>query len=722
MPVAARSIFESQLAIPVRQSREENMLRLVSISGKLVIVFALILPIFVWQLGKDTIQSLRSYDDMKVLDHQNAAANTLIAGVYEILLERLATNNALLNEQPASSDVLGAIEKNRSVAAAKVSAAYADLSGLEFPNKAGLLGELKAAIEKANSYRAKADAAVKQPKAGRDADTVKNLFVSLTDLSAVSQKVWDAVLSNISEYDPELGRLSNLRMLAWNLREVAGIERSHIAVVIPSNSAIPADKLAAISENRAQIALMWRFVLAELKQNEHPAISKGVQLAREGYFAGFQPLADQMRKVSAEGAAYPMAQKQWVDTTTPQLFTLLEVMYGAAVASETHTADAQAAALKSVTISLVLLGLGIMALATAALIVTRSVIRPLKALTDAMRELAEGNFGVVLPGLGRRDEVGDMAQAVETFKVNAEQKARNEAEAKIKQNQTAAQQRKADMIRLADGFEKAVGEIVKTVSSASTELEASATALTSSAGRSEELTIMVAAVSEKATINVKSVASATEEMASSVNEIGRQVQESARMANEAVDQARITNSRVSELSKAAARIGDVVELINTIAGQTNLLALNATIEAARAGDAGRGFAVVASEVKALAEQTAKATGEIGQQITGIQSATQESVSAIKEISGTIEKLSEISSTIAAAVEEQSAATQEISRNVQEAAQGTQQVSSNITDLQRGASETGSASSQVLSSAQSLSAQNQRLKIEVDKFLDVVRAA
>jgi len=546
--------------------------------------------------------------------------------------------------------------------------------------------------------------------------------VSLTDLSAVSQKVWDAVLSNISEYDPELGRLSNLRMLAWNLREVAGIERSHIAVVIPSNSAIPADKLEAISENRAQIALMWRFVLAELKQNEHPAISKGVQLAREGYFAGFQPLADQMRKVSAEGAAYPMAQKRWVDTTTPQLFTLLEVMYGAAVASETHTADAQAAALKSVTISMVLLGLGILALATAALIVTRSVIRPLKALTDAMRELAEGNFGVVLPGLGRRDEVGDMAQAVETFKVNAEQKARNEAEAKIKQNQTAAQQRKADMIRLADGFEKAVGEIVKTVSSASTELEASATALTSSAGRSEELTIMVAAVSEKATINVKSVASATEEMASSVNEIGRQVQESARMANEAVDQARITNSRVSELSKAAARIGDVVELINTIAGQTNLLALNATIEAARAGDAGRGFAVVASEVKALAEQTAKATGEIGQQITGIQSATQESVSAIKEISGTIEKLSEISSTIAAAVEEQSAATQEISRNVQEAAQGTQQVSSNITDVQRGASETGSASSQVLSSAQSLSAQNQRLKIEVDKFLDGVRAA
>jgi methyl-accepting chemotaxis protein len=351
-----------------------------------------------------------------------------------------------------------------------------------------------------------------------------------------------------------------------------------------------------------------------------------------------------------------------------------------------------------------------------------TIARPMRALTAAMEELAGGNFAVVLPGLGRKDEVGGVAGAVEKFKVVSEQKAHDEAEAKIRQDQIAAQQRKADMIKLADSFEAAVGEIVETVSSASTELEASATTLTSTAERSQELTTMVAAASEEASTNVQSVASATEELSSSVNEISRQVQESARMANDAVDQARVTNDRVSELSKAASRIGDVVELINTIAGQTNLLALNATIEAARAGEAGRGFAVVASEVKALAEQTAKATGEIGQQITGIQAATQESVTAIKEISGTIEKLSEISSTIAAAVEEQGAATQEISRNVQQAAHGTQQVSSNITDVQRGASETGSASSQVLSAAQMLSGDSNRLKTEVAKFLDSVRAA
>ena len=350
------------------------------------------------------------------------------------------------------------------------------------------------------------------------------------------------------------------------------------------------------------------------------------------------------------------------------------------------------------------------------------VARPMTRLNGALGEMAGGNLDVEIPGAGRGDEIGDLAKTVTVIRENAEHKARDETEAKVEQDQVAAQRRKREMIKLADDFEGAVGNIVETVSSASTQLEAAAGTLTATAERAQELTTMVAAASEEASTNVQSVASSTEEMASSITEIGRQVQASARMANEAVDQARTTNDRVSELSKAAARIGAVVELINTIAEQTNLLALNATIEAARAGDAGRGFAVVASEVKALAEQTSKATGEIGQQITGIQAATEESVGAIQAISTTIEKLSEISSTIASAVEEQGAATQEISRNVQQAARGTQQVSSNITDVQRGAGETGSASSQVLSSAQSLSSDSSRLKLEVGKFLNSVRAA
>jgi methyl-accepting chemotaxis protein len=350
----------------------------------------------------------------------------------------------------------------------------------------------------------------------------------------------------------------------------------------------------------------------------------------------------------------------------------------------------------------------------------RDVSSGIASIVKPMQALGSGDLTAQVPHQGEKTEIGTMADALQVFKEAliakkaADEAAAKDAEAKIERG------RRVDGITR--DFESMIGQIVQTVSSASTQLESSAGTLTATAERSRELTTVVSAASEEASTNVQSVASATEEMASSVNEISRQVQESARMANEAVDQARKTNDRVSELSKAAARIGDVVELINTIAGQTNLLALNATIEAARAGEAGRGFAVVASEVKALAEQTAKATGEIGQQISGIQSATQESVGAIKEISGTIERLSEISSTIAAAVEEQGAATQEISRNVQQAAQGTRQVSSNITDVQRGASETGSASSQVLSAAQSLSGESNRLKTEVGKFLISVRAA
>lgn len=384
-------------------------------------------------------------------------------------------------------------------------------------------------------------------------------------------------------------------------------------------------------------------------------------------------------------------------------------------------AAASAAATSSSYTMIIVGGIAMLLVAIASLmLLNAAVTRGIMAMTAAMGRLAQNDMTIDIPFSDRRDEVGAMAKAVQVFKDNAIRVAKLEQkEAEDRQ----AEQRKTETMKLAvASFEEAVGEIVQTVSSASTQLEASARNLNLTAARSQELTTRVSSTSQDCSSNVQSVASATEELSSSVNEISRQVQESARMANDAVNQARQTNDRVAELSKAAGRINDVVELISSIAGQTNLLALNATIEAARAGEAGRGFAVVASEVKALAEQTSKATGEIGQQITGIQEATQQSVGAIKEISSTIEKLSEISSAIAAAVEEQGAATQDISRNVQQAANGTQEVSANISDVQRGASETGTASSQVLSAAQTLASDSNRLKTEVSKFLNTVRAA
>jgi methyl-accepting chemotaxis protein len=371
------------------------------------------------------------------------------------------------------------------------------------------------------------------------------------------------------------------------------------------------------------------------------------------------------------------------------------------------------------------------------------MLRPLARIKDAMHELAQRNFAVRLPDIDRRDEIGDMAGSIEVFRRSMLDNDRLQAEqgeahahaveerrlaqehefaARAVAEETAAAERRQAMQNLADRFETAVGTIIEKVSTHSTELEAAAGTLTKTAETTQELSGVVAAASEEASANVHSVASATEKMTGSVGEIGRQVQESSAIADEAVEQAHKTDARITELSQAANRIGDVVKLITAIAEQTNLLALNATIEAARAGEAGKGFAVVAQEVKALAAQTAKATGEIDTQISGMQTATNEAVAAIKEIGGTIGRISQIAAAIAAAVEEQGAATEEIARNVQEVAAGTTQVASNIVSVNRGASETGQASSQVLSSARALASESRHLKVEVGNFLKTVRTA
>ena len=353
--------------------------------------------------------------------------------------------------------------------------------------------------------------------------------------------------------------------------------------------------------------------------------------------------------------------------------------------------------------------------------VARSISRPIVRMTEAMTELANGNTRIVPPGVGRRDEVGAMASAVQVFRDNMIEAERLRTE-QTEAEKRASGEKRATLHTFANEFQTAVGNVVDLVSSASTELEAAAQTLTKTAGTTQTLSKNVAGASDQASENMQSVAAATEQLAASVGGIMRQVQESSKIAADAVRQAQQTDARMSALSKASARIGEAVKIISAIAEQTNLLALNATIEAARAGDAGKGFAVVAAEVKALASQTAKATDEIGQQIAGIQTATQESVAYSQEINTTINRISEISSMIASAIEQQGAAMQGIARNVQQAASRTTQVASNITEVNRGASETGSASAQVLSSAQGLSTESVRLKSEVEKFLARVRAA
>jgi methyl-accepting chemotaxis protein len=378
--------------------------------------------------------------------------------------------------------------------------------------------------------------------------------------------------------------------------------------------------------------------------------------------------------------------------------------------------DAQRSALIGILFGVAVLGVLL------SFLVGRDISRPVVAMCAAMRELAQGHFDAALPGLDRRDEVGQMAHAVEEFKLQAVAKAQREASDREAKNREAEQAHKAELQKFAAGFETAVGKIVETVSSTSESLQGAAHTLSRTADTTRQQATVVASASEEASVNVQSVSASAEELASSVAEIARQVHESSRIAAEAVQQAGKTDTRIAELSQLAHRVGDVVKLITAIADQTNLLALNATIEAARAGEAGRGFAVVAQEVKVLAAQTARATDEISGQIAGIQSATHDSVAAIKEIGTTIARIAEIAAAIAAAIEQQGAATQEIARNVQQAAQGTAQVAESISDVNRGAGETGAASSQVLSSAQLLANESSALKREVASFLQTVRAA
>ncbi|WP_407152734.1 methyl-accepting chemotaxis protein [Bradyrhizobium sp. ORS 86] len=357
-----------------------------------------------------------------------------------------------------------------------------------------------------------------------------------------------------------------------------------------------------------------------------------------------------------------------------------------------------------------------------AFLLGKGISRPIAAMCAAMRELAAGNFDVVLPGLGRRDELGEMASAVEEFKVQAIAKAERDAASQEAQNKASAAARRTELIRFADEFEAAVGAIVSNVSASAVQLESAAGTLTRTAETTQNLSSQVAGASEEASSNMQSVASATEELSASVDEIGRRAKESSQIADSAVRQAEQTDARIGKLSRAAQEIGDVVKLITAIAEQTNLLALNATIEAARAGDAGRGFAVVASEVKSLASQTARATEDISNHISGMQAATQESVAAIKEIGGTISQISGIATNIASSVEQQSAATQEIARSVQNVAQGTQEAAASVTQVNRGATETGAASEEVLNSARSLSVESTRLREELDRFMANIRAA
>jgi methyl-accepting chemotaxis protein len=652
----------------------------------------------------------------------NEVADLLLESAGQWARERGTTNLALNAAEPVTNAQSAAIANFRKSADQPFELALGRLAAREFANRDQLIANAKRAFEQLAALRHRADAEIAKPASARQSSVVSQWAPTITALIVASQNLRVAAAMDEDNVQARLSSLQNLKHFVWIMSEYLGRERAMVAALVAAARPMNSQEVSTLGAFRGRVEAAWDYVQAyAAKSSAPPPVAAGAGRLREQVFQRFEETRKAVYAAGLGSGNYPVSSSEWFSQSTAAID---EVIALSALASRESARLAEAAqhnSLQTLVLNGFLMIFSLLLAAATFWMVMSRIVRSLGQMTEAMSELADGKTSVVVPCSNRRDELGSMARALLVFKENAVRVQNMQAEREALEK-AARQEKAAAMVRLADSFEGTVGEIVGNVTAASIQLEASAGTLTATAARAQELTTMVAAASEEASTNVQSVASASEEMASSVNEISRQVQASSKIAGEAVEQARKTHDRVNDLSSAANRIGDVVELINTVAGQTNLLALNATIEAARAGEAGRGFAVVASEVKALAEQTAKATEEIRKQISDIQNATQESVQAIEEIGVTIGRISEISSTIASAVEEQGAATQEVARNVQQAALGTQQVASNVIDVQRGASETGAASSQVLTSAQSLSSESGRLRREVGKFLETVRAA
>ena len=530
----------------------------------------------------------------------------------------------------------------------------------------------------------------------------------------------DEQVRRLAGLDGNAYRQASYANVAWMLRDTGGLNASlHKALVGAKRVATDQEKLELYrSTGRTEQILA---TLQELRNN--PATPPNVMTALGKMQADYVERFGKALKLAKEGAVTGKYEVD-LDTYYPESQIGLAAIITVRDAFYENAEQVLASAYSSARFSFVIALTGLLAVIAVSagliVVVRRRILNPIAALTGRMSRLAAGDVAEAIPGAARNDEIGAMAAAVQVFKDNRIEADRLASE---KEAENDVKMRRARVLDdLTRAFEAKVTELVGGLSAASSVMEDTAQSMSATAAATNRQAAVVAAASDQTSTNVQTVASATEELTSSISEIARQVATSTEIAARAVDHARRTGDTARSLAEGAQKIGDVVTLIQSIAAQTNLLALNATIEAARAGEAGRGFAVVASEVKSLAGQTAKATTEISEQITAIQTASDETVTAIRSVVDVITEIDQIGTAIAAAIEEQGSATKEISRSVQEAARGTQEVNSNISGVQRAADDTGAAATQVLGAAEQLSTQSKDLAGQVNRFLSDVRAA
>ena len=649
------------------------------------------------------------------------ASRALLQTLNVTRFERGATLQFLAAEEPVDPETLSSLYADRQRAITGFGESRALLEDLSVPAVTASLGRLQAARERVERLRPRVDAALRLSKKQRDAAVTPEAqaaFLAMLDALIATS---DAVDAAIPLSDPVLRRDLGLKRAAWAARMANGAVALRVQTSLAAGTSWSLAETVAAAEERGRLDAAWA-AAKEAAADVSDTVRAAFTRAHANNFEG-APLARRLAVANAlsrgepPGLTLPQARK----LDTPEQVTIVDLAFvcldemverAEALHAEARSLLLRAAAALLATLLLVAAGLAVL---------FQGVLRPIRLMTATMQALAEGDTAVAVPAGDQDNEIGAMARAVQVFKDSLIRTRALEAEAATSRR-AAEEQRRLGMRQMADTFEAAVGGIVGQVSASATALQTTARTMRATAAETVGQSTAVAAAAKEAASNVNTVAAAAEELGASVQEIGRQADGSAKLAQGAVAEADGTAALVQELNGAVAKIGDVVGLIASIAGQTNLLALNATIEAARAGAAGRGFAVVAAEVKALAEQTAKATDEIAAQIGRVQGVTGQAVGAIGAITARIREIDGAAAMIAAAVEQQRAATREIVRNVGQAAQGTAGVTDSIVRVAEASTATGAAADAVLGATADLSRQSEHLAAEVHRFLDGVRAA